>query len=134
MNLGDSTDALDTRGKRIDALLASDLAREVAGEFDFAREAGGSVPDASAAVIGRFHSLLSAADEGPVVILALAALQLREGFVQPVIGEAALDLLDSGEAMRAFAVESVDRRGLRGSLLHLFEDDLRTFVRPGDPR
>lgn len=121
------TDPLANRGTRITAMLASDLAREIAAEFDHARDNGNDVPAATAVVIDRFRDLLPVANEGPVLLLALAALQLREGYVQPVIHDAALELIDDGEALHAFAAVTSDLRQSRRTLLEMFATDLREF-------
>ncbi len=107
------------------ALLGSDLAREIEAEFDAKRDMGSDVPLATAHVLGRFQSALTSPREGPVVLIALAALQQREGALQSVIKEAALDLIDSGEAMDAYRPDdSAQRKGV-AQVLEQFSELLK---------
>lgn len=95
-------------------LLASDLAQEVRGEFDGQRKAGQDIPSATAHVLARFGPALHSAADGPVVLIALAALQLREGHLQAVIRDAAIDLIDSEEAINAYRpLDLAQRKSLR---------------------
>jgi hypothetical protein len=82
---------------------ASDVAAEVRREFELRANHGVSVQEATGDVLGLFRDLLDDPHEGPVVFLALAALQLRDGRVMPFIRDAALDLIRTGEAKRAYA-------------------------------
>ncbi len=108
------------------ALLSSDLAQEVRAEFEGRISVGLPVATATAHAFGRFRTALADPDDGPVVILALAALQWREGAVQAVIRDAAVDLIDSGEAATAYrSADAAARRGRKG-LLEAFADVLRT--------
>ncbi len=78
------------------ALFASDLAQDVRAEFNERRNEGCKVADATSAVIGAFNHLLARAGEGPVVIIAIAALQLRDGALNLTFRDAAIDLLNEG--------------------------------------
>ena len=107
------------------ALLSSDLAQEVRSEFEGRLAVGLPVPTATAHAFARFRTALADPDDGPVVILALAALQWREGYVQAVIRDAAVDLIDTGEATAAYrSADAAARRG-RAALLEAFADVLR---------
>ena len=107
------------------ALLSSDLAQEVRAEFEGRLSVGLPVPTATAHAFGRFRTALADPDDGPVVILALAALQWREGAVQAVIRDAAVDLIDSGEATAAHRSADAAARRARAQLLDAFADELR---------
>ena len=107
------------------ALLSSDLAQEVRAEFEGRVAVGLSVPTATAHAFARFRTALADPDDGPVVILALAALQWREGHVQAVIRDAAVDLIDSGEATAAYRSPDASARRGRADLLDAFADVLR---------
>ena len=98
------------RDRLLSAVLASDLAGEVEAEFKGRRSVGFSVSDATQHVFGRFHAALSSTQDGPVVLLSLAALQLRADHLQPVIRDAALDLIDSGEALSAYRADDFTQR------------------------
>ncbi len=98
-------------------LLGSDLAIEVDAEFSARCQTGSDVSAASARVFERFRAALSSPQDGPVVLIALAALQLREGYLQSVIRDAAVDLIQSGEALNAYrSFDSGQRKALRDVL------------------
>jgi hypothetical protein len=108
------------RDALLSALLKSDLAVEVGAEFSGRLSVGLDVPAATAHVFGRFRSALSSPQEGPVVLIALAALQLREGHLQEVIRDAAVDLIDSGEALNAYRSDDSNQRKLARDMLGEF--------------
>jgi hypothetical protein len=114
------------------ALLSSDLAQEVRAEFEGRIAVGLPVPTATAHAFGRFRAALADPDDGPVVILALAALQWREGHVQPVVRDAAVDLIDSGEATAAHRSADATARRARKDLLGAFAEVLRATTVQAD--
>ncbi len=101
-------------------ILASDLASEVKAEFEGRLASGFTVPDATRHVFTRFRGALSSSQDGPVVLLALAMLQLREGHLQEVIRDAGLDLIQTGEAMTAYRTEDSATRKARKQMLEQF--------------
>jgi hypothetical protein len=107
------------------AVLSSDLAQEVRAEFEGRVSVGLPVAAATAHAFARFRTALVDPDDGPVVILALAALQWREGQLQRVIRDAALDLIDCGEATSAHRSPDAAARRARAELLEAFADVLR---------
>lgn len=108
------------------ALFASDLARDVRNEYESQRCYGVSVPDATTAAIAQFHHALSHQTDGPVVILTLAVLQLRDGWLHPTMRNAALELLESDETFMPLPGEPtqlrIQRSQLRDKLLAVFRD------------
>ena len=94
------------RDEELDAVLepflAPDLAREVATIYGERRHFNVDVGHATQAVFETFRELLHDPNEGPVIFLALAALQLRDGAVLAPIRDAAIALIDTGEAQRAW--------------------------------
>jgi hypothetical protein len=104
----------------IHSLLASDLAAEVKAEFDGRLTIGCDVPAASKYVFVRFHNALTSPHDGPVVLLALAALQLREQHLLAFIRDAALELIESGEAMAAYRADDSQLRKERREMLEQF--------------
>ena len=87
---------------RFAALYASDLATEVRQEFEDRMGFGTSAAEATAAVVQQFGQAMHDANDGPVILLALAALQLHHGQVEPAFRDAALELIDDGTAERAY--------------------------------
>ncbi|HEX8325447.1 MAG TPA: hypothetical protein VF595_16205 [Tepidisphaeraceae bacterium] len=82
--------------------LAADLAMEVRSVYDERLTAGEAPGPATASVFETFRNVLADADDGPVVFLAIAAIQLREHHLLDPIRDAALALIDSGDAQRAW--------------------------------
>ncbi len=109
----------------LSALLASDLAIEIDAEFTGRIKMGWDVPAATGHVFGKFRSALGSPQDGPVVLIALAALQIREGYLQAVIREAALDLIDSGEAINAYRSADFGQRKQAAAMLEQFSTLLR---------
>ena len=109
--------------------LSSDLAMEIRAEFEGRISVGFDVPAATGHVFGKFHAALSSPQEGPVVLIALAALQLREGYLQAVIRDAGLDLIESGEALNAYrSMNSGQRKATREMLNQLADMLQQTHV------
>jgi len=82
--------------------LASDLAAEVRNVY-FEQTALGVGPGvATAAVFEAYRNLIEDPNDGPVIFLALAALQLQSGQLLDPIRDAALTLIESGDAARAW--------------------------------
>jgi hypothetical protein len=113
-----------TSADAVAAMLASDLAQEVRAEFEGKLGSGHTVPAATGHAFGRFRNALADPHDGPVVLLALAALQWREDHLQPVIRDAAIDLIDSGEAMTAYKTDDAATRKARRALLDQFAEIL----------
>jgi hypothetical protein len=112
----------EAREELLSGLLASDLAMEIGAEFDGRRAVGFDVPAATGHVLGKFRSALSDPQDGPVVLIALAALQMRAGWVQAVIRDAAVDLIDSGEAAAAYKSTDFSHRKSVGMMLEQFAE------------
>ena len=117
--MSEETDAV------IDALFASDLARDVRSEFNVRRDEGLSVHDPTGAVFEHFRHLLDRADEGPLVIIAMAVLQQLERAPTETIRDAAVDLLREGHGFAFRPGENPtfrrDREQLRDQLIELLE-------------
>jgi len=126
--MSEDTDAV------IDALFASDLARDVRSEFNARRDEGLSVHDATAAIVAHFRDLLDHPQDGPVVIIVMALLQLLEGSPIAALRDAALELLQEGHGFVARDGESTsartDRQQLRTQLIAMLE---RQQVESDDP-
>jgi hypothetical protein len=114
-----------TTSELLSALLASDLAVEVDAEFSGRMKMGWDVPAATGHVFAKFRSALASTQDGPVVLIALAALQIREGYLQAVIRDAAVDLIDSGEAINAYKSADFGQRKLVKVMLEQFQSLLQ---------
>ncbi|QOV90423.1 hypothetical protein [Humisphaera borealis] len=105
---------------------ASDLAAEVRREYAGRIDHGVPVSDATRDVLAIFRDLLADPQEGPVIFLALAALQLRDGRVMAFIRDAALDLIGTGEAKRTYASSDATMNRQRRELLKSLEQGLES--------
>ena len=112
--------AAENRQQVLAQILASDLAREISAEFNGRLSVGLDVLAATQHVLGKFHSALSSAQDGPVVLIALAALQLGEWQLQAVIRDAALDLIETGEALAAYRPDDFSQRKSVAVMLEQF--------------
>lgn len=103
---------------------ASDLAAEVRREYDVRIDHGVPTAEATRDVLALFRDLLADAQEGPVIFLALAALQLRANRVMPLIRDAVVDLIRTGEAKRSFPMADGAMSRQRKQLLATLEAEL----------
>jgi hypothetical protein len=110
----------ESREQLLSAILASDLAMEITAEFDGRRSNGWDVAGATRFVLEKFHPALTSEKDGPVLLLALAALQLRESALQGVIRDSAIDLIETGEAENAYLSEDFSQRKAVGAMLEQF--------------
>jgi hypothetical protein len=114
----------ELREKVFAGLLASDLAVEIQAEFNGRLGVGLDVPAATGYVLGKFHSALTSPQEGPVVLIALAALQMRERYLQAVMQTVGLDLIESGEALAAYKPLDFSQRKSVAVMLEQFREML----------
>lgn len=113
------------------SLFASDLAEQVKASFEEMIGFGGSVTAATQETISRFEGALKDPMEGPVVILVLAALQIRERQMHSSIRDAALEILQSSDVDHLIAVEPTARRQVR-EILEEMEELLESLEAEGD--
>lgn len=102
-------------------LFASDLAEQVRQTFEEMLDFGASITAATQETVHRFQGALGDEHDGPVVILSLAALQVRHRQVHASIRDAALEILNSGQADKLIATEPAARKQVRGILGELRE-------------
>ena len=102
-------------------LFASDLAAQVRESFVEMLDFGASVSAATQETIARFQGALKDDRDGPVIIIALAALQVREREIFASIRNAALELLQDGGVDKLITTESNGRNQIRDVLGELQE-------------
>ena len=114
-------------------LFSSDLAREIRETFEEMIGFGGSITAATQETVHRFQGALHDAGEAPVVILALAGLQVQHRQIHASIRDAALEILRAGEAEKLIAPDTTSRRQVR-ALLEELRDVLEAIedVEPDD--
>jgi hypothetical protein len=110
--------------------LASDLAHEVANVYGDRVGVGIDPGFATQAVFETFRDLLGDPNEGPVIFLALASLQLRRRSVLPPIRDAVLALIESGDANRAWRQLDTGMNRQRKAALDTLADLLRASDGP----
>ena len=76
----------------------NDTTADLRGDFEDLLAEGLGVEAATERVVADYADALDDYDEGPMVRLALAALQLEHGSVQPAIREQALAVIEGGDA------------------------------------
>lgn len=99
-----------------------DVAADVRVEFEGALETGASVAHATAVVLREWADAMDDPDDGPIVWLALAALQLDRNELQSNVRDHALAVIDGGENLRRWEEEATpgDAAGRKRAL-----DELR---------
>ncbi len=119
-----------------------DLALDVRGDFKDGLEEGLSVSAATHRVLEERSDNLEDPDDGPVIWLVLAALQMEQGALQPEVKERALAVVDQGMGLgrweeagpeplaeRKRVLEELARR-LRSAKAGAAQDRHRKRVRP----
>jgi hypothetical protein len=105
--------------------LASDLAHEVANHYRERIGYGVAPGPATASVIETFRDLIGDPDEGPVIFLALASVQLQHGRLIGPVRDAAIALIESGDAQRAWRPTDANLLRQRRDALLKIADQLR---------
>lgn len=72
----------------------------IQAEFEQALEDGLTFKDVTQQIIEVFQDVLEDEDEGPIVYLALATLQLERNELQPEIRKKALEIIETGQGLR----------------------------------
>jgi len=100
----------------------SDEAADIRALFEDQLQTGASIPHATAVVLRESKDVLDDPDDGPIVWLALAMLQLNRNVLQPAVRDRALAVIDGGEDLRRWEAEGTpdDAAGRKRVL-----DDLR---------
>jgi hypothetical protein len=102
-------------------LLQDDLAEEARMLFDEGLASGLDLSAATASVYEDLKEALAGEEDATVIWLALAALQLREGALQPEVRVHALEAVDSPAVLRAWSLASPDAVAARQETLSRFK-------------
>ena len=114
----------DVHDDPFDPLFASDLAAEVRETFEEMVGFGASPVAATQETVSRFEGALHDDETGPLVIVTLAALQVRHRVVFSSIRDAAIEAIDEGAADRLTRGDGAARRQVReilGTLRDILE-------------
>jgi hypothetical protein len=92
-----------------------DIAFDVRDTFEDALTEGLDVPAATERVLNEFKDQIRDLDDGPIIYLALSALQLEHGVLQPKIKEQALRIITAGHLLER--LEDPTDRAVRQQVL-----------------
>lgn len=98
-------------------LFDDDVAMDVQAIFEEALENGMSVGAATEQVLDEYEEYLEDTDDGPIVWLALAALQLERDALQPRVRREALAAIESEEDMERWEESGEDLHAERRRVL-----------------
>ncbi len=111
-------------------ILDNDTAMDVKGIFEGAMEDGKSFDAATEEVLHECQDVLEDSDEGPIVYLALAAVQLEQGQIHNWLRDRALEIIDRRRGLALW-------REAGGEVLSLHLEarkDLRKAIRQAETR
>lgn len=83
----------------------NDVASDVRGLFEDELNVRASVSPATAEILRESKDALDDSDDGPIIWLALAALQLGQGELHANVRDHALAVIDSGEDLKRWEAE-----------------------------
>jgi hypothetical protein len=109
-------------------LLQDDLAEEARMLFDEGLASGLDVPAATVSVYEDLKEALAGEEDATVIWLALAALQLREGALQPEVRAQALAAVDAPAALNAWSLASPTAVAARQETLRRFKGILERGI------
>lgn len=76
-----------------------DLALDIKDEFESGLSEELSIPGITKEILENYEDVINDEDEGSIVYLALAALQIKHGHLQPKIKKEALKIIDKGKGL-----------------------------------
>lgn len=103
-----------------------DLARDVRGDFEGALDEGLSVSVSTRRVLEEHADTLEDPDDGPVIWLSLAALQMEQGALQPDVKERVLAVVDRGIGLDRWAEAGPEMLAERRRVLEEFGQRVRS--------
>ena len=98
-------------------IFEDDIALDLRGDFEAALAEGLSVPDATARVLAEYGDAVEDFDDGPIIAVALAALQLEHGALQPEVRERALAVIDNSKGMHGWEEGGAEHAAKRRAVL-----------------
>jgi hypothetical protein len=108
-------------------LFDDDVAADVERDFERALDEGLGVLEATRLILTQCAPWLEDEDEGPVVLLALAALQVDYGAIQPQLRDQALGILMTGAGMELWEEDGPPGLLERQQVLDQFRQRLSTL-------
>ncbi len=115
-----------TEPSQFDILFTSDLANEIRETFEEMIGFGATPVAATQETVSRFGNLFEDETDGPLVLVALAALQIKHGVIFTSVRDAAIVAIDSGAALQLAGSEG------KGEV-HLALSELRDLLEEIEP-
>ncbi|MDF2822200.1 MAG: hypothetical protein K0R15_2648 [Clostridiales bacterium] len=101
-----------------------DLAMDIKAEFEEAIEEGLSAKEATAMILEAYEDELEDEDEGPIIYLALAVLQMEKGIIEKSIKNKALYIIESGQGLDRWKEAGKDGYEKRLMVLNELKDKI----------
>lgn len=108
-------------------IMDDDLALDIKAEFEDAINEGLDVPQATARVFEAFADVSEDEDEGPILYLALAQLQLEKNHLLPEVGNQALQIIENGMGLERWEEAGNNTLKERKIALNALRDRLLHF-------
>ncbi len=105
-------------------IFSDDITADIKAEFDLAIEEGMNVKKATKFILKTFEDSLEDEDEAPLVILALAKLQLEKGKVEKHIKKKALHIIENGDGLERWEEAGEDILKMREKALQELKSEL----------
>lgn len=109
-------------------LFDEDVAADVERDFERALDEGHGILEATQRILALYASRLEDEDHGSVVFLALAALQLRYGAIQPQLRDQVLAIITTGAGMALWEEAGPPELIERQQVLEQFKRRLATLA------
>jgi len=105
-------------------IFSDDITADIKAEFDLAIEEGMNVKKATKYILENYEDSLEDEDEAPLVILALAKLQLEKGKVETNIKKKALHIIETGVGLERWEEAGEDILKMRENVLQELKCEL----------
>ena len=105
-------------------IFEDDFAIDVKDEFENAIEDGANIATATNQVLLAYEDVVDDEDDGPVLYLALAALQLEQGQLEESIKNKALAVIEEGKGLERWEEVGVEEVNERKKVLEEFKRKL----------
>lgn len=79
-----------------------DVAMDVQDLFEHTLSQGDNVAEATAFILEEYEELLEDDDDGVIIFLALASLQIKHKALQPEIKDRALEIIENGQGLEVW--------------------------------
>lgn len=102
-----------------------DLASDVKGSFEDALSKKGDAKNATKDVLSQYADVISDPDEGHIIQLALAKIQMEKGVLQSEIKKQAIEILENGIGLTGWTEAGKDELEKRQVVYKILLEQLR---------